>query len=210
MEEGNVIVIVEFVKHIKPEVNKDIKPEVVVVNNPKVGGALALVGMERKNKDETKPEEMNTLEMKSLKALRMIRMMKVKKVLVLLWVEKMVKNQNLKKRRILEMEMNALETKSLKALRKSLESLKAWRMINTKKVVMGRENETEGESKPEVEESAGKGSGDVNNKEPMTEDEPNIVIGEVDGDEMEEMRILMEEFEDWAQKKMMKQQMEGK
>ena len=57
VEEGAVIVIVEFVKHIKPEVNKDIKPEVVVVNNPKVGGALALVGMERKNKDETKPEE---------------------------------------------------------------------------------------------------------------------------------------------------------
>ena len=91
-----------------------------------------------------------------------------------------------------------------------MESLKAWRLINTKKVVMGRENETEGESKPEVEESAGKGSGDVNNKEPMTEDEPNIVIEEVDGDEMEEMRMLMEEFEDWAQKKMMKQQMEGK
>ena len=57
VEEGAVIVIVEFVKDIKPEVTKDIKPEVVVVNNPKVGGALALVGMERKNKDETKPEE---------------------------------------------------------------------------------------------------------------------------------------------------------
>ena len=55
VEEGAVIVIVEFVKDIKPEVTKDIKPEVVVVNNPKVGGALALVGMERKNKEETNP-----------------------------------------------------------------------------------------------------------------------------------------------------------
>ena len=44
----------------------------------------------------------------------------------------------------------------------------------------------------------------------MTKDEPNMVIEEVDGDKMEEMRMLMEEFEDWAQKKMMKQQMEGK